>query len=246
MSQEATAVVILGAYAFVILVTVSIPAGISIRRRRARERRFSQWAAQHGWRFGDADARLTALARHLVPGQAGGRHTQVVSDVLQCRHAGAPAYSFTYRWVTSTEHLGEPGPRSRIGRRTAQVVAVPLPGHLPMVQVTPEGFRSTLARSLGARDLRVESEAFNRAYRVVADDERVAHAVVHPRLMEQLLRPELLGFAWRVDQGWVYSWVDGRSEPERVGPMLDVVTAVRLSLPAHLLADDRTHATSGR
>ena len=57
---------------------------------------------------------------------------------------------------------------------------------------------------------------------------------------------EILGAPWRIDRGWIYTWIDGRTDPRRVDSMLEVVTTVRLSLPAHLLADHGARAAADR
>ena len=101
-----------------------------------------------------------------------------------------------------------------------------------MVQVTPEGAASVLAKAVGAQDLQFESHAFNRTFRIVADDPRTAHAVLHPRLMERLLDEPGRSTSWCIEHGWVIAWVDGRTRVAQILPMLDVVTAVRSSLPS--------------
>jgi hypothetical protein len=216
---------------------------IAQRRKNDRTRRFASFAARNGWRYAGADAKLTELSTHLLPGRTTGRHGQVVHDVLHETDTDVSAYSFTYRW---SPRLDRREGKARIRKLVVQVVAVPLPVRLPMVQVTPEGAGSQFARAFGAQDVHVESDAFNRGYRVVTDDAQVAHGVVHPRLMEQLLTPEMRGISFRIDHGWVLVWADGQSELERIGPMRDWVMTIRRSLPAYLLADHGSAAIADR
>ena len=122
-------------------------------------------------------------------------------------------------------------------RTTAHVVALALPTYLPTVEVTPEGFGARLAKLVGAQDLQLESEAFNQAYRVAASDDRMGHAIVHPRLMERLLRPDALGHAWRIDGTWILSWELGKIDLARLAPRLGLLSAVVRSVPRHVWLD---------
>ena len=65
-----------------------------------------------------------------------------------------------------------------------------LPGPLPQLEVTHEGiFGGAVANALGFADIQFESEQFNRAFRVKADDQRFGHAVIHPQMMETAAGP---------------------------------------------------------
>ena len=55
--------------------------------------------------------------------------------------------------------------------------------------------------------------------------------IMHPRLMEQLLDGDGRRRRGVSTNGWVFAWVDGPTRVENIQPMLDVVTAVRTSLP---------------
>ncbi|KQY21813.1 hypothetical protein ASD16_14085 [Cellulomonas sp. Root485] len=203
------------------------------RRRAARGRRLRAWADERGWRFDQADGELTAFVTSLLDGQRPARHRLLVRDLLVRDDGDLAVYSFTYMWQWTDDRL-RTAVRSRgerFGAHTAHVVAVPLGRIVPRVQVTPEGPPTGLARALGGQDIQLESAEFNRAFRILADDPRAAHAVLHPRLMQRLLDEPGRSASWRIDHGWVFAWVDGGTKVEQILPMLDVVTAVRASLP---------------
>ena len=86
------------------------------------------------------------------------------------------------------------------------------------------------------RTCQFESEAFNRAYRVAADDQRTGHAILPPRLMERLL-PDALGNAWRIDGTWILSWEPGTTDLDRLAPRLGLLSAVVRSVPRHVWQD---------
>jgi hypothetical protein len=217
----------------VVMVVFLVGLTVSVWLATRRTRRHKKWAAEHGWRVQDEDAALSAFVRALIGHQPAGRHRQLVHDVVVGRRDDRPAYSFTYTWDVPIDDLGTLARSYEAAWRTgsAHVVAVPLDRVVPMVQVTPEGVGSGLTTAVGRQDIQFESAAFNRAYRIVADDPRVAHAVLHPRLMEQLLSPSALGTSWRIEHGWVFAWAPGKARVDQILPMLDVVTAVRASLP---------------
>jgi hypothetical protein len=67
-------------------------------------------------------------------------------------------------------------------------------GDLPHMIITPTGFLSALKRAdetqfmgLHSHKVKYESDAFNHAWRVVADDERAAYAIISQNMMDYLL-----------------------------------------------------------
>ena len=85
-------------------------------------------------------------------------------------------------------------------RLYATCVLINAGGWWPHLQLGPEGPLAGLARLLGVRDIEVESEEFNRRFRITCDDRRFASALIDPRIMDWLLaegtsdlRIELMG-----------------------------------------------------
>lgn len=58
----------------------------------------------------------------------------------------------------------------------------------PKLSVTPENFLHRIAEFFGAKDLKVEDEKFNRAWRVKSDDENFALLVLHPDVQAWFLK----------------------------------------------------------
>ena len=194
--------------------------------QRKRHERFFAWAVRHGWTYTHADRSLVSISRGQ-PFNVG--DSKRATEVLRGTFESRPALSFTYQWTTGTGK-----------HRTTQhahVVALGLPAYLPTVEVTPEGLGARLAKLVGAQDMQLESEAFNRAFRVAASDRRVAHAILHPRLMERLLRGDALGSAWRIGGTWILSWEPGTTDLDRLAPRLGLLAAVVRSVPRHVWQD---------
>lgn len=193
---------------------------------KKRVERLRLWAARNGWTYEGRDRSLVDLSRNQPFGVGSSRNA---TDVLRGTYEGRPALTFTYSFTTGS------GKSKSTHQR--HIVALALPTYLPTVEVTPEGIGAKLAKIVGARDLQLESEAFNQAYRVAASDDRMGHAIVHPRLMERLLRSDALGTPWRIDGTWILTWELGKVDLARLAPRLGLLSAVVRSVPRHVWLD---------
>jgi hypothetical protein len=110
-----------------------------------------------------------------------------------------------------------------------------LSAYLPVLQVTPEGLFSRLGNVLGFDDVELESEEFNRRFRVHAADRKFACDVLTPRTMEALLRhPDT---SWRIEGVDILAWEDGRLTPAAVLQMLATFDAVLAGIPSFVWKD---------
>lgn len=195
-------------------------------RDRRRQRALQRWALASGWGYVAADPTLV----HLQRGHPFGIGRQrMATEVLHGTFDGLPALSFRYQWTTGSG-------KSR-STSFAHVVAVGLPAYLPRLEVTPEGVGARLAKLVGAQDIQFESEEFNRAFRVEAGDLAFAHAVLAPRLMERLIRPDAARRPWRIEGTWVASWQPGGTVVETLGDRLAILVAVVRAIPRHVWQD---------
>lgn len=194
--------------------------------RRKREAAVRAWAAGVGWRVIGADRSLVHRWRGRPFGVGNGRR---VSELVVGHFAGRPAMSFRYDYTT-----GSGKNRSTI---THHVVATALPTFLPTVELTPDGLGAKIAKAFGGQDIVFESDAFNRAWRVTAPDARFAHAVVHPRLMERLLRADARGLSVRIEGTDILCWTLGAPRLDAVGPQLQVLAAIIDHVPRFVWLD---------
>ena len=121
--------------------------------------------------------------------------------------------------------------------RSFHVVAVPLPAYLPTLELTAEGVGAKLAKAFGGQDIEFESEDFNRAWRVEAGDAKFAHDVVHPRLMERLLRADARGVSLRVEGTDLLSWSSGSQQLDAIAGRLQVMCALVDAIPRFVWQD---------
>lgn len=223
------AVPVLVALAAVAAVVGLVVTAAADRRRRER---LLVWSAERGWRW---DARGDGL-EHLLPGEPFGRgHSRQASSVVQGRWGDHDALAFDYRFRETTGS----GKNRRTRTYRFAVVALHLPVALPQVHVGPENAFHRLAQAFGADDIDVESEAFNRRYRVRAADRRGAFALLHPRLVEMLAHTEPV--EWRTDVSsrgpLLLSWWSGRLEAVELQHRLVLLDAVVGQVPDYVWRD---------
>lgn len=216
---------------FPLLFVLALVAGVallvgSIWLQHKRHERFRAWALRNGWTYAESERELTDISQGQPFGQGSARRA---TEVLRGPFESMPALSFTYAWTTGSG-------KNRSTHR-AHVVGLVLPTYLPTVEVTPEGIGALLAKLVGAQDIQFESDDFNRAFRVAASDARTGHAIVHPRLMERLLRPDARTAAWRIDGTWILSWETGTTDLDRLAPRLGLLSSIVRSIPRHVWQD---------
>ena len=204
----------------VVAVGIAVLAVVSQSRRR---RALAAWALASGWQYTDSDDSLVALSTRAPFGVGRARHAR---EVLRGRFSGRDAVSFAYTWRTGSGKDEQ--------THTVHVVALALPAYLPVVEVEPENVVTRMAHAFGGEDLQFEFEEFNRAFRVRSDDRRIAYAVLHPRLMERLLRGDARECAWRTDGTWILSWAPGASDLGSMAARFGVLSAVVASIPRHV------------
>ena len=199
---------------------------------QAKKRReaFAAFAAQQGFSYLPEN---NALANQWAgsPFQTGDHWR--VKNVLAGAFQGRQIVAFDYSYQTHTTN-------GKGQRRTTThkfgVVVMQLPGALPRLEVTHEGiFGGAVANALGFGDIRFESEQFNRAFRVTADDQRFGHAVIHPQMMEMLLSRGEIG--WRIEGNSLVGWDTGKHTPVEVMNRLQLLQLVVDNVPPYVWRD---------
>lgn len=211
-------------FAFFLLVPGFIALALYLQHQRVKA--IQAWAARTGWTYVGTDPSLVGRWRGQ-PFNAG--HSRRVSELVIGRLAGRQAISFAYRYTT--------GSGKNSSTHNFHVVAVPLPAYLPTLELTAEGVGAKLAKAFGGQDIEFESEDFNRAWRVEAGDAKFAHDVVHPRLMERLLRADARGVSLRVEGTDLLSWSSGSQQLDAIAGRLQVMCALVDAIPRFVWQD---------
>lgn len=212
-------VAVLGA----VTVAGSFFADNALAARRRREAK--AFAALHGWTFHE---HLSGLLAPLSPPPFNATDTRYV-DVIKGQFRGFECYDGTFEWHVRIDDDLTLSSRHR-------VAVVRLADELPRLMLIPEGLTSAISKILGGADRDFESASFNRNWRVLASDPRVAHDMLGPRVLERLdalpQRAPMLferGLAVRIDPEG--EGID--SLASRLGGLIAVATY----LPRHTVDD---------
>lgn len=181
----------------------------------------------HGWTWSDRDDQAFA-GLTVLPFERG--HSQRAHDVI--RGAQPAMLAFTYRWTT-----GSGDNRNRHVRRVTMLKAGPV---IPRTEVEPDTVVAKLETAAAGGDLNVELEDFNKAWSVRASDQRISHALLHPRMIERLMQPDLFGRGVFFENGWigiVDYVVQVRDMVDHARNTLAVASDIADLIPAHLVRE---------
>jgi hypothetical protein len=156
---------------------------MSYKRNQERIAALASLAASKGWQFSAFDPwNLPDRWQDDPFGQGFGRRaTNVVSGEV----SGHPMVAFDYEYKTqSTDSKGNTTTQTHC----YAVYALGMPCALPYLEVSPESVFSRLGQALGMQDIELESEDFNRKFRVRCHDPKLATDVLTPRTMQLLLQ----------------------------------------------------------
>ena len=197
---------------------------LALSMESRRRKRVAAWAAARGWAVLQPD-RAFASRWSGEPFRGSGRVSEVVTGQVN----GRSAVTFQYSYTTG----------SGKSRRTHyfHVVALALPVRLGRLELTPDGFGAKIAKAFGASDMDLELEEFNRTWRVAAAPGKFGSDVLHPRMMERLLAPDVRGQCLRIDGGDILWWGQGRPALQMVDARLALLASVVDSIPRFVWQD---------
>lgn len=155
---------------------------VAYKKEQARIALLNSLALSKGWQFSAQDPYGLVGRWAGAPFNQGydKRARNVVSGALD----GHPLVAFDYSYKEDSSD--SKGNRSTTTYHYA-IYALGLPCGLPELHVAPEGVFGRLGVMLGAQDIELESEDFNRRFRVRCPDPKFATDVLSPRTMELLL-----------------------------------------------------------
>jgi hypothetical protein len=169
--------------AFAAFVAVVVALAVwSHKKNQARIQSLMQLALSRNWQFVAHDPFGLAQRWSGTPFDSG--YDRRAQNVVTGEHDGRPLVAFDYSYKEdSTDSKGN--------RRTSTyhyaVVAIGMPCALPELHIGPEGVFARIGKAMGMEDIELESEDFNRRFRVRCPDPKLAMDVLTPRTMELLL-----------------------------------------------------------
>lgn len=206
-------------------------AWLSWKAAEERKKAFAALAAARGWRW---VARDDSWAERFGGDPFGQGDDRKACNVLTGAYEGLAMVAFDYSYEThSTDSKGN---RTTTVHRYG-VCALQLPSYLPTLELTPESMLTRFAGALGLGDVELESEDFNRRFRVTASDPKFAYDVLHPRAMEALLaRPAA---SLRIAGADAVCWDDGRHSVEELDVRLSTLHGLVSGIPSFVWNDSR-------
>lgn len=226
--------------AFPVLVALVVAAGIAVAvvmyrlEKQRTEARVAE-AAAHGWRYlGDDDRWVDGWSCRPFHEGKGRRARHVVEG----SYRGTPFVSFEYTYYTETTTTDAQGrPQRKRTDHTFDVAVLRVGANVPDLSLQPEGFVARMVDAVTGWDIDLESDAFNRAYRLHCADRKFAFDTFHARTMEHLVaRP---GTAFEIVSGDMVLARPSRRPSSAWGPgePFDTVLTVLHGIPDFVWQD---------
>lgn len=203
----------------VLVVAVVVFAFIATKKRRERTAAF---AAARGLRYEQRNDSYVGLDWGAPFARGHSRHADyVLSGTLK----GRPVLCFEYQF---TETSGAGDNRSSTTYRYS-VFSTAVHRSLPRLGVGREGLGSKIAKMVGVKDIELESEEFNKTFKVDCKVPKFAYDVLHPRMMEWMLQTDAPGFRV-VDNNFIVIR-GGRLDLESVDGTFAYLDSIILQVP---------------
>lgn len=220
-----------------LMVLIGVLGYLAAKRRREQ---FAAFAASRGWTYVQRDDRWA----HRFQGHPFGTGDDRRADnIVTGEYDGRTFEAFDYSYTTTSTSTDANG-HTTTHRETHSfsVLALETRVALPRLEVTPEHWFGRVVGRLTNRDIELESEDFNRAFRVSADDPKFASDVLNPRTMQQLLgRPHL---SWRIEGTDILCWQNGEQHPAGVTAAVETMLDVLKGIPSFVWHDNGYDAGS--
>lgn len=159
------------------------------KKNQARLAAIQSLCLSNGWQYHAGDPYNLPSRWPGSPFDAG--YARRASNVVTGEVKGRPMIAFDYQYKTdSTDSEG----RRTTTTHNFAVYALGMPCALPEVQLVPESVFGRLGTALGMQDIELESEDFNRKYRVRCPNPKLATDILTPRTMEMLIAAPKMRF----------------------------------------------------
>lgn len=196
-------------------------------RNKRRNEEAIRVAAQRGYTV-DVEKRNVPLDGFGLLDNGDSRYT-----TMRFSRTGSPnsVFQFTYKEQSSNS---DGGSSTKTYHHTCAMVTLPFKA--PRTTIGREGLFSKLARAVGRRDIEVESERFNKRFKVKGDDERFAVTLLDGEAINWFLREQ--DFAATADYELLGSWmlveVSGKLDPNTMIDYLEWAVTVPEHFPTVL------------
>jgi hypothetical protein len=221
-----TAVVVL--IAAIVVALFAYLGYLNWQQEQRRQQLLFGWATTNNYSYAQEDDSL--CVEWAGPPFGLGDHQRATNAIRGQAKEPFVAFDYSYQTHSNTSRSGQTTETHRF-----HVVAVQLPGVLPMVQVTPENLLTKVGNAFGLTDIELESEDFNRRFRVHSDNPKFASDVLSPRTMTALLA--LPPAMWRIAGNSILTWSPGRLQPSTVTSALSMLQTIVDGIPSFVWED---------
>ena len=226
-----------GFVALIVLAAVALISAIAyaIYRNQKRLQALRQFCLGKGWAFVPHDNSYANRWQGYPFEQ--GRNRQARAVISGSYGNGGPDrrfVAFDYSFVTDDANNRRSGVNSSTTHNFA-VCALQLPTYFPALKVTPENVLTRLGNAITGNDIELESEDFNRRFKVTCPDVKFACDVLPPRTMEALLARKPLSF--RVQGQDLLCWESGQTTVVKLLERLSTLTTFVDGIPAFVWKD---------
>lgn len=209
----------------VIIVALIATYYIDMKRRAALQAA----CASRGWQYQSQD--LSLVGRWS--GQPFGRgERRQARNILRGTHQGRPHLAFDYSYQTkSTDSNG----RTKRTTHRYAVLALDVGVALPALAVSSDNALKRALNTFTNADINFESDDFNRAFTVTADDPKFAYDILHPQTMDLLLN-QGRDTSWRFEGKHLLAVRSGNLDLADVDSDLTLLDALIDAVPAYVWA----------
>ncbi|WP_078306986.1 MULTISPECIES: DUF3137 domain-containing protein [unclassified Mycobacterium] len=199
---------------------------LSSRMRKKRIAILTAWARAHGWTYTADDQSLLGLSDGAPFGQG---HSRTVQDAFNGTIDGHGFVSFQYSYQVTTSN----GERSSTTTYEFMVTCIATPPSSHCLEIKPEGVLSGFFGALGFSDLELESDEFNKRFKVKASPERFAYDVLNPRAMERMLADQKYSQPLRFENGRLLTWRTGKLDERKIADDVKYLIEALEPIPAY-------------
>ncbi|MGH3621231.1 MAG: hypothetical protein ACRDQ5_05490 [Sciscionella sp.] len=220
--------------ALIIITAIVIGVGMTYVKHRQNKKKIAELTRltqQRGWTYTERD---DSLADRFVGEPFGKGFDRQAWHILRGNHRGREVLAFEYVYH---EHRGGGDKRHTVTYRNL-VASLRTPAPRPTLELSRKGFGRRLLGIVGVRDLRLESEEFNKAFLIRTENDRFAYDVLHPRMMEWMLSDARAGrLPFRYAWGDLLTWEEGPLDAGRAMFMLEYLCDIIDQVPAFVWKD---------
>jgi hypothetical protein len=223
-----------GLFFLLCAVIVGLFVWLAVHQYKKTKRRLAAvqaFVVAHGFAYLPANAERVTYFRSPPFGTGLNRRA---SHVVYGTVGSTPFETFAYQY--ETRHTDSKG-HTRTQRHPFQVTWIPLTTAIPTMRLTADNALLRFGKKLGARDLDTESHDFNERWKVWCEDERVGHAVLTPRMIELLLRPELHRRAIVFEGRALMTYRSGHTDLSETLWLVGLLAEIRDLVPPFVLED---------